>query len=301
MDVATNRLQDVDELLCLVEDRLARLISSGWRLGSGEAETFVADADSLAAAGLQALACRLRSLATAASPIEALGAATLAASACRLIRAQIAPVEPQVDDWRPLVNPKRQWSREEDAVLPLCRFSLVGTEVWSCLRSRGFSVEWVLLQSPEIVTDDDPHWFRRPLFGHLHWQERHPIGSLYDVQVHRLNGAAWEPSGPLPPDQFAVFRRRFRAENLRESKIPIWGGGSVRMAPFDRDAVDGCQWFDDEVRDRLLRETSEHCWALSWEQAEVQVVIALLDQEDERGRRRRIVHMLPDMPSTELP
>jgi hypothetical protein len=30
-------------------------------------------------------------------------------------------------------------------------------------------------------------------------------------------------------------------------------------------------------------------------------VIALLDQEDERGRRRRVVHLVPEMTSTELP
>src|SRR4051794_41272342 len=98
-----------------VEDRLGRLLVSGWRQARVEAADLRQDADGLAEAGLTEVAARVTAVAQAGSAAEALPAIALAASACRLLRLRLL-AEAAPDGWSPIARPKRRAGT--DTVLP---------------------------------------------------------------------------------------------------------------------------------------------------------------------------------------
>ena len=87
-------MHDVAERLTEIETRLAGLLAAGWRRAASEADALNGEADALVELGMGELAARLRAVAAATSPTDALRAATLAAAACRLLRARQARNEP---------------------------------------------------------------------------------------------------------------------------------------------------------------------------------------------------------------
>src|SRR5688500_8977104 len=74
-----------------VEERLERLLESGWRNAGQEASQLTEEAEALALAGMERLAQRLREVAAAKAAADGLAAVTVALAACRLLRARLAP------------------------------------------------------------------------------------------------------------------------------------------------------------------------------------------------------------------
>jgi hypothetical protein len=290
-------MADLAERLIEIEARLAGLLASGWRRAAPEAATLTADADAFAEIGLDELAGRLRAVAAAQSPTDALQAATIAGAACRLLRARIGRDDVASDGWQPLLAPRRRRAAEPDMLLPLCRLSLGGFEVWSCLRSRGFAVEWVLVEPPDLSGGGPAPWLRMPLYGHLQWRARYPLGAGRDVQVLELPLASWEAPAPSDLDPHAAFRKRLAAGKLREDKLPVWGGGSVHLAPLDSTKLDGYLWLDPNVPADLARLRTGETWALVWDQEATPAVIAVMAEDGRLLERLLVVHLLPGCPS----
>src|SRR5689334_12123181 len=116
-----------------VEERLARLLISGWRQAGPEAAELRQHADDLVEAGLPELAVRVRAVAEAGGPIEALQATALAKSACRLMRVRL-PARGVPDGWTPLEPPKKKGGARTETLIPISRVLLDGREVWFCAR-----------------------------------------------------------------------------------------------------------------------------------------------------------------------
>lgn len=293
-------MRDVSERLSDLETRLARLVAAGWRNAGAEAEGLLVDADALAEEGLGEIAARLRAVAAAESASEALRALTLATAACRLMRARIAMGGEVAEGWHPLVAPRRRRSVEPDMLLPLCRFSLAGSEVWSCLRSRGFAVDWVLVEPPELPAGSETPWLRRPIHGYLHWRARHPLGTGREVQVQAVGNASWESPEASNVDPHAAFRKRLAAGKLREDKLPVWGGGSVHLTPLNREKLDGYLWLDAAVQGDLERLKVGDAWALVWDQEATPAVIAVMAEDGRLFKKLNVVHLLGGCPSESI-
>lgn len=287
--------RDVSTHLREIETKLDRLLATGWRSSTAEAAGLTVEADVVAAAGLLELAARLNAVATATSPAGALSAITLASAACRMLRAHLSAVAPQHDD-QPTIKPVRRRMPDAEMLLPLCRMSMGGREWWSCLRSRGFAVEWVLVNANTAPTPPGSPWLRRPLYGHLRWQGRFPLGATRDVQVHVVARADWESDQPTTLDPHAAFRKRLASGKLRQDRLPVWGGGSVHLTPLSHDKLDGLLWFDPAVATGIAR--IEHdAWALVWDQESTPAVIAVMTEEGTIRKRLHIVHLVPGCPS----
>jgi hypothetical protein len=293
-------MHDVGERLHDVQSRLERLVAAGWRNAAAELPALRDEADVFAELGLADFATRLRSIAAATSPTEALRAQTLALAACRMLRARLAPGDRSPDRWQPLLAPRRRRGAEPDMIQPLCRYSLAGVEVWSCLRSRGFAVEWVLVDPTDLASGDASPWLRKPLYGHLHWRARFPLGAGRDVHVDALDHPSWESTEPAAVDPHAAFRRRLAPGKLREDKLPVWGGGSVHLAPLDRAKLEGYVWLDPIVPVNLARMELGDLWALVWDQEGTPVVIAAVTEGGRLLKRLSIVHLVPGCPVEEL-
>ena len=290
-------MQDLGDRLSDMETKLARLLAAGWRNAASDAATLSIDADAFAELGLGELAQRLRTVVSAASATEALRSLTLASASCRLLRARIAPGDQSAEAWQPVLVPRRRRAVEPDMLLPLCRLSLVGNEVWSSLRSRGFAVEWVLVEPPALPPTGEHPWLRKPLHGHLQWRARHPLGADRDVQVQALPDASWESEAPSAVDPHTAFRKRLAAGKLREDKLPVWGGGSVHLAPLDRTKLDGYLWLDPTVPGDLAGTRFDETWALVWDQDATPAVIAVMAEDGRLFKKLSIVHLLGGCPS----
>lgn len=282
------------------ESRLARLVAAGWRNAAAEAAVLNDEADGFAELGLEGFATRLRAVAEATSPTEALRAEALALATCRMLRARVAVDDGSAERWQPLLVPRRRRAAEADMVQPLCRYSLAGVEVWSCLRSRGFAVEWVLVEPFEMSPGHGSPWLRLPLYGHLHWRARFPLGAGRDVQVQALQKPSWESTEPSAVDPHAAFRRRLAPGKLREDKLPVWGGGSVHLSPLDRAKLDGYLWLDPTVPSDLAHAPFDETWALVWDQEGTPAVIAALTERGRLVKNLSVVHLVPGCPVEEL-
>ncbi|HEY7036864.1 MAG TPA: hypothetical protein VH482_36385 [Thermomicrobiales bacterium] len=289
-------MHGVGDRLQETELRLARLVAAGWRNAATEVSALTDEADRFAELGLEAFAMRLRAVAAAGSPTEALRALALALAACRMLRARVALSDQSADRWHPLIDARRRRAAEPDMVQPLCRYSLAGAEVWSCLRSRGFAVEWVLVEPCEVTPDGTAPWLKKPLYGHLHWRARYPLGAGRDVHVQAVQKPSWESTEPPVVDPHAAFRRRLAPEKLREDKLPVWGGGWVHLAPLDRAKLDGYLWLDPVVPGDLARMPFEQTWALVWDQEGTPAVIAVMTEDERSPKRLSVVHLLPGCP-----
>jgi hypothetical protein len=293
-------MQGIRERLQEIETRLARMVAAGWRNAAAEAPVLTGEAESFAELGLKEFAGRLRAVAEAATPTEALRAQGLALAACRMLRARVGLGEGSAEPWQPLLVPRRRRAAEPDMLQPLCRYSLAGAEVWSCLRSRGFAVEWVLVEPMELTAENGSPWLRKPLYGHLHWRARYPLGAGRDVHVQALQRPSWASTEPSVVDPHAAFRRRLAPGKLREDKLPVWGGGSVHLAPLDRAKLDGYLWLDPTVPHDLARLPFDETWALVWDQEGTPAVIAVVTEGSRVPKKLGVVHLLAGCPEEEV-
>jgi hypothetical protein len=283
--------------LVAIESRLNRCLADGWRNSESDRPMVSADAEELTALGLPEFAGRLRAVADAASPREALDAITFALASSRQLRARLATSDRPEIRWTPWLVPRKSRT-ERETIWPLCRFSLGETVVWSCLRSRGYPVEWTLIEESDEIREAS--WFGQPLTGHLHWQGRYPIGASREVQVSTFRTLGKEADGAPGPDVYLAFRKRLAAGKLRDDKLPAWGGGSIRLTTLEREHVDNCHWPDPVVQVDYSALLSEQCWSIVWDPGDLRVVIGAIVERGRLFKKLHVIHLCPGCPSVEL-
>lgn len=291
-------MNDLSDRLISIETRLHRCLADGWRTSEADRPALQAEADEIAQAGLIEYAARLEAVVDASSPSHALAAITLALASSRLLRARLGGVDRHGQPWTPWVVPRKSRSTERETIWPLCRFSLGDTIVWSCLRSRGYPVEWVLIE--EAPDGDSAPWYGVPLVGHLQWRGRLPVGHDREVQIAVLRRVRDDADAPTGPDVYQAIRRRLAVGKLREDKLPAWGGGSMRLMMLERDDLDLCHWPDAIVGEHFSALLSDHCWTLVWEAGDVRVPIGAIVERGRVVKKLHVVHLIPDCPSLEL-
>src|SRR4051794_23728076 len=142
-------MRDVIARLEGTEQRIERLLASGWRARGAEADALAAEADALDTIGLTALAARLRAVAGAADAPAALGAVALALAASRRLRARLGSDRPADGEWTSgLPAPRKQAERTPDALIPLARLELRQQLYWACARVRSGNPRELLLIEP---------------------------------------------------------------------------------------------------------------------------------------------------------
>lgn len=263
--------------LAEIEERLARLLVSGWRSAAAEARDLERLATGLADAGASGLAARLSSVAAATSNPDALRAITLATATCRILRANLAADATPPGNWRTLGD--APGARPLDRVIPLGRFAFPGgddadpVDAWSCLRLRGaFSADWILLEPANAA----PDWLRRPLHGRLRWTGRLPLGDGGEVQVCRLEYAAPAPGFQGGQDPLEPFRETLAAGSLADDAWILGGGGVLRSRRSDPDELGGYAWPLPDAPDRLRPAMREAEWMLVWVQDQTETPVVAL-------------------------
>src|SRR4051812_36035335 len=140
-------MEEIAGRLRHVEDRLERLLVSGWRNAGAEPADLAAEADTLAALGLAGVADRVRAVAAAPSAAEALPAIALATAACRLLRARLTTDTAPAGEWTSLATTAGAPESAASRLIPVARMVLADGEAWACVRLRGgFPAAWLLLE-----------------------------------------------------------------------------------------------------------------------------------------------------------
>jgi hypothetical protein len=279
-----------------VEDRLERILASGWRNAAAESARLGDDATALRAVGLEQLASRLSRVVAAGSAAGALSAIAMARSTVRLIRAQIPAdgIPPGV--WSPYVTSRTRVAAE--TVVPVCRFALAGRETWAAVRLHAGSVIDWLLADP-LPTGRPPPWLRLQLRTQLRWQGRYPVGSMGEVRHCSLHDVTSRPFSELTDDPVQTFRDALTSDRLHDG-LPIFNAGeSLRLRRLDPTEAASYVWLDPRA-EATFRETAEGpVWALAWQQEAVVVPLAILRprQDDQPAQ---IVHLIVGRPTEPL-
>lgn len=326
-------MKEVIDRLRRVEDRLERLLASGWRIAAAEAADLTDEADALAELGLLDLANRLRMVGRANGESEALPRIALALTAIRLIRARLPADDPPPGSWGPLVDRTTRRAASFDRLVPLGRLALGDEEVWACARIRGVvAFEIVLLypvwmepRSREHVASssggfqpslaqDDPDaaaksgrpatvsmpsvpWLYKHLRGHLRWQARYPLGANGEAQLFTLTDAEWRlPEGQV--DLFAPFREALDRGKLKDGQR-VLAAGELRAMKLDPAQAESCVWPDPAVSAAFRAAAQERVWTLAWARSDQIVPLAILIPGD-ASRGARLVHLVPGNPTVAL-
>lgn len=323
--------RELVELTLRIEERLTRLLTSGWRQASTEAADFQQEADALAEAGLPALAARVSAVAAAADASSALHAVALAASACQLFRTRLLVSEPP-DGWEPIQPPKPRRSRARssgDMIVPVARLQVDGQEVWACgwparnqvillnppfpeppappeepateggLLSR---VQERLRRAMHAVGDDVPSsfWLRDRLQGGLRWEERYPVGVSGEIAVCTLHDGEWHAEADdVEQGQLKAFRSALASNTLRDAMPLSWSLSTVRVMKLDRADAPSYVWLDPTTAAAFQEIASPDVQALVLVADNVIVPLAAL-QPSELFRKPRIVHLMPGLPADTL-
>lgn len=282
-----------------VEDRLARLLASGWRNAAGEAADLAGEADALAALGLGELTNRLRKVAAAADETEALPSIALSLAALRLLRARLPVDDAPPGSWTPLVAPAKRKASPPDRLVPLGSMALSDGEAWACVRVRGLvAVEWVLVDPPQndraAARDFSPPWLRGQLYAHQRWQARYPLGASGEVQRSSVVDATWKiPAGD--DDLFAHFREELTGGKLKDGQR-VLAGGDLRTMELDPAESDHYVWPDPAASTAFRSAASGRVWALVWTPGNLIAPLAVLVPGG-LFRRPRLVHLVPGNPA----
>ncbi|MFN8634758.1 MAG: hypothetical protein U0893_12955 [Chloroflexota bacterium] len=318
--------QELVSRLTEVEERLGRLLVSGWRQAGAEASELRQAADELAEAGLDGIAARVMAVAQAQSAEAALPAIALASSACRLMRARL-PGAPMPADWTPLVPPKRRAASGTDTLLPISCLLLDGREVWACLwvaRNRCILLEPPFPaeeapaepeQAPQgggvfgklkrriglIAEDAVPtasRWLNERLRGTLVWQARHPLGAEADLACCTLDRAEWVAEAD-EQKTLSPFRQKLAANALEDGLTMSWTAGGLRVVALNRaDSAAYC-WLDPSGPALLAASLDTTVWSVAWTDGSAVLPLAFL-APGWGGRAPRLVHLLPGSPSDVL-
>lgn len=329
-DGDVGQVQDVCDRLRQVEDRLERLLASGWRNASAEAADLTSEADGLADLGLSEFAGRLRRVAAATSVREALPAIALALSACRLLRARLAVDAAPPGSWAPLVAAKKRSTAASDRVLPVARVALADDEeVWACTRvSRGFASELLLIEPPQLeATFSDVvqsasglvtrlfrgrkgtagsagdsaergvtfPWLRRSIQGQLRWRARYPLGASGEVQHCVLEDASWAAVPKDEEDPLAPFRETLASGKLEDGQMVVRGGGQLRVKQLEAAMATSYVWPAPSTEAAFRSVVSDRHWALAWMQGALTTPLALIVPGG-RLHKPRLIHLVPGNP-----
>jgi hypothetical protein len=330
-------LDETARRLRRVEERLERLLASGWRNAHQEAADLGDEAGALAEAGLERLAERLRAVAAARSAAQGLAAVTLALAGCRLLRARLAPGGPvpangagaaavpagaaAAGEWAPVGRERRGRSSRSaapaagaDQVVPVGRMALAGGEAWACLRLRG-SVpgEWVLVEPaalPEGVralrtaSGTEPAWLGTVLDGRLRWRARYPLGAAGSVERCVLEDAAPAAESDDNGQRTGQLRlvdhtRATLAKGWKAGTALLDGYGPVRLEQLDPADADAYLWADPAAAAALRECGTERVWAIVWNRGGSQAPLALLSPPGFL-RKASLVHLVPGRPNSPL-
>jgi hypothetical protein len=310
---------DLDLRLRRVEERLERLLVSGWRNAGAEATDLAEEAEALAELGFGELAERLRGVAAAEGGSEALRAVTLAATACRLLRARL-PAEAPTGEWLPIGKATRRRGASTERLLPIGRMALEDGEAWACVRLRGtMADDWLLLDPPTLpelaseparvglaarlmgrgraaaASDNGSSvWLSRPIEGVLRWRARYPLGASGDVQHCGLSGAAW--AGADQAEVPLATLRKALAGSPKEDRLLL--GGWLRLKQLDPAEVESYVWPDPAVAS-AFRAAGGPVWALAWVQGGPIAPLVLIEPGGVL-RKPRLVHLVPGLPGEAL-
>ena len=320
------------EVILRVEERLTRLLSSGWRQASTEAADLHHEADALSDAGLPALAARVSAVAAATDASSALHAIALASSACQLIRTRLLVSEPP-DDWQPIRPPKSRNTRAKstgDVLLPLARVQFSEREVWAC---GWLNRNQVVLLEPPLPASPTPllqpaesggllsrmqqrllraiapaeeavpplFWLHRKLRGTLRWQARHPVGAASEIAACTMLDAEWQPEEEhAERQQLTAFRTDLAANTVKEDYAPLnWTVNTLRFMRLDRADIASYVWLDSTVATAFSEIASPDAQALVLAADNIVVPLAVLRPGDTH-RNARIVHLIPGLPADVL-
>ena len=313
------------ELILRVEERLTRLLTSGWRQSRAEAADLQQDADALSEAGLPELATRVAAVAGAADAASAIQTIALAASACRLMRARLLVGEPP-DGWQQIRPPKPRKRTTEDTIVPLAHLQVADREVWACMwaaRSQVVLLEPPLPALPESAPEPASSgglmsrfqrqlgrtlgggrdaeagsvWLRDRLRGSLRWEGRYPLGAAGDIAGCTLQDASWQTSSDGgDAEQLRTFRMALAANKLREEATISWSVSGLRVMRLDRNDMVAYAWLDVSAAEAFRMYSDLTPLALVWLADNVVAPLALLEP-GESGRQPRIVHLVTGLPT----
>lgn len=325
-------MREIAERLRRVEDRLERLLASGWRTAAVEAVDLVEEADALTKLGLPALASRLREVGAASGEAEALPRIALSLTALRLIRARLAVDDPPPGSWLPIVDRAKRRPALSDRLVPLGRLLLGHREVWATARIRGAVLSEIVLldpvpvapsveirvssngESPVMIGGDDQEtttrmgngagisndavpWLRGQLQGHLRWQARFPLGANGEVQHCALTAPEWH----LPKkqtDAFAPFRAALANGKLKDGQWAL-AASNLRAIELDPAETDRYVWPDTAASAAFPNSAPEPAWVLAWTPKDLIVPLAILIPGD-ASRDARLIHLVPGSPTVSL-
>lgn len=325
-------MNDVAERLWRVEDRLQRLLASGWRNAAAEASDLSAEADALDNFGLTDLANRLRRVAAARGESEALATIALSLSALRLLRARLPVAETPSGTWAPLRSDRKLKGSAPDRLIPLARLTIGDGEAWSCIRRRGpMAVEWLLVdpftsnreqgarppsggmlrrlfrqgtakaaRSAEDEADgreSSVRWLRSQVQGHLRWRARYPLGASGEVQRCALDLPTWH----IPPeeaDPLAPLRQALADGDLKDG-TRVLGAATLQVKEITTPDVDAYVWPDPAAAEAFRAAAREKVWALLWTEGGLVAPLALLSPGG-AGRKPRLIHLVPGTPAETL-
>lgn len=308
-----------------IEERLGRLLESGWRQASAEAADLRHEADALAEAGLSQVAARVSVVANADNATEALPAIALATSACRLLRLRLQS-EAVPDTWAPLTVPKRRPGTGAETLLPVSRVLLDGREVWACIQTARnrcvlveppFPAEDAAAEAPQPAptrgifgrltrrlglasepTQPPSRWLNARLRGTLVWRARYPLGADGDVPLCSLERPEWVDE----PDEQAWlhdFRERLATNTLQDGSVLFWTASSFQVMTLNRADSASYVWLDPISPTLLASASDTMVWAVAWSNGGAIVPLGFLLPASS-GRQPRIVHLLPGGPTAPL-
>ena len=312
-----------------VEDRLERLLTSGWRQARAEAADLRQEADALSEAGLPQIAARLAAVADATGPTEALQAIALASSACRLLRARL-PISSVPADWTPLAPTTKTRGMRTEALYPISRALLGDREVWVCTRSNRNEMllieppfpdptaqgtardnpeatarlfERLLFQMTRVLGEgrerpEPTHWLNRWLSGTLRWRARYPLGQHGDVGFWKVENPDWateqQDATGLEP-----FQNRLGKNTLQDGAPLFWNSGGFRIRQLERDDPAAYVWLDPTAAEAFQSLPFDRPWAVVWMEGAAIVPVAVVTPT-RQPRTPRIIHLLPGAPSDAL-
>jgi hypothetical protein len=328
MVIETTTAQALVERIRQVEDRLGRLLTSGWRQAPSEVADLRPEADALADDGLTELAARISAVVGATSAAEALPAIALAVSACRLLRVRLL-ADAAPDEWVPLRPPKPQSGAAVDTLLPMARLLLEGREVWACARPARY--DWLLLEPPlplpevpgpaaeaasatgllarlgrqltgALVSAETPPgpWIRHRLRGRLVWQARYPLGAHSDVAFCTVDRPEWV-TDDAETNRHGIHAFHYTlSDRILIPGAPVFPmGGPFKLVELERDDPAAYVWLDPTAADVLAAAPTEKVWAIAWIEGRAIVPIVLI----ERGGRAQpswLTHLIPGAPRDRL-
>lgn len=283
-------MDDLSREIAAIQGRIVRLLDSGWRDASHEALLFAEDADRLEALGAVHIADRLRAVAVAATPGDALRAMAIAANALDLLRARLELPDPADPGAMPWPNRKTR-ARSTEKLYPLCRMLLGDQECWSCLRARGGSIEWVLV---EPSPDANPRWLRDRLDAHLRWSSIRPFDSGKLTTYALLEHERGESENAVDAAVDAILEAARSGSEAKAAGYLI-GGGTLSIVPVEQEPAAAWLTIDPAHDDLIQRVAGNDVFALVRTKSNESTPFALV----RKGRflkKSHVIHLVPGLP-----